>query len=216
MRPHVALLLLLLSNVPVPAARAGAVAGRVTVPPPPRARHLHDYVGRASELPSPTRPPRGLVTDAVLYVERVRTTAPSDSVPSLAQRGQAFAPRVAVVETGGEVAFPNQDPLYHNVFSVSPVRRFDLGKYPRGQSRRVAFPRPGVVNVYCDIHADMSAFVVVLDGAAWARPDADGRYTLEGLPAGTHVLHWWHPDFPADSTRVDVPESGTLARDVSF
>jgi len=156
------------------------------------------------------------VTDAVLYVERVRTPEPTDSVPDLAQRDQSFAPRVIVVETGGQVAFPNLDPIYHNVFSVSPVKRFDLGKYPRGQSRRVTFPRSGVVNVYCDIHADMSAFVLVLDGAVWARPDADGRFSLEGLPPGPHVLHWWHPDFPADSTSVVVPESGALAKDVSF
>jgi len=216
MRPHAALLPLLCSIGLVTPAGAGAVAGRVTVPPAPAVRHLHDYVGRASGMPAPARTPRGLVTDAVLYVEHVRPDAATDSVPSLAQRDQSFAPRVVVVETGGQVAFPNLDPLYHNVFSVSPIRRFDLGKYPRGQSRRVTFPRPGVVNVYCDIHADMSAFVVVLDGAAWTRPDADGRFALGELPPGTHVLHWWHPAFPGDSARVVVPESGALAKDVSF
>src|SRR5262249_60604428 len=115
-----------------PAAAAAApfnpCAGR---PPGPRVR---------------ARRARGLVTDAVLYLESPAAEpahAAATPHPKLAQKGQAFEPRVVVVAAGGTVDFPNLDPIYHNVFSVSPTRRFDLGKYPRGQSRSITFPKPG-------------------------------------------------------------------------
>ena len=136
--------------------------------------------------------------------------------PRLAQQDQSFEPRVVVVVAGGTVDFPNFDPIYHNVFSVSPVKRFDLGKYPRGQSRSVRFPAPGVVSVFCDIHADMSAFIVVVPNAAWVRPGADGQFALSGLPAGQYEFHWWHPDFVSGVADVTVPANGDTPFDVSF
>ena len=117
---------------------------------------------------------------------------------------------------GGSVAFPNLDPIYHNVFSVSPTKRFDLGKYGKGQSRTVRFEKPGVVNVYCDIHTDMAAFIVVTPSRAWARPGDDGRYELRGLPAGRYHLVWWHPDARGGETDVDVPAEGEVTWDVNF
>ena len=197
---------------------AGAITGsvRVTTRPPADAT-FRPYAGRASSLPSPVRPPRGLVTDAVLYVEELplgaKASHPTDK-PQLAQRGQAFEPRVVVVPAGGEVAFPNFDPIYHNVFSVSPAKRFDLGKYSRGGSRSVVFQKPGIVNVFCDIHSDMSAFIVVVPKSAWARPAADGHYAIEGLPAGRYKLQWWHPDFTGGSATVEVSADGETTRDV--
>ena len=83
--------------------------------------------------------------------------------------------------------FENRDRIYHSVFSVSTTRRFDLGKYPKGHSRSVTFPKAGVVNVYCDIHSDMAAFVLVTPNHAYAQPAADGGYALPNLPAGKYV-----------------------------
>jgi hypothetical protein len=108
------------------------------------------------------------------------------------------------------------DPIYHNVFSPSPLKRFDLGKYPRGESRAVTFNRPGVVNVFCDIHSDMEAFVLVLPHHAFTQPDADGRYALPALPPGHYVVRAWHPDLQEIRREVDVPESGDLQVDLSF
>jgi plastocyanin len=158
------------------------------------------------------------VTDAVIFVDSEADgsgPAPGQH-PKLAQRGQAFDPRVVVVAAGGTVEFPNLDPVYHNVFSVSPPRRFDLGKYPRGQSRSITFTRPGQVNVFCDIHSDMAGFVLVVPNRHWARPAADGSFELAGLPPGRYRVRAWHPDFPQRALQVDVPDSGDVSLDVSF
>ncbi len=197
---------------------AGSITGRVSVPAVrSEAPSFRPYAGRASSLPAPKRPARGLVTDVVLYVETVpagvRASVPK-SHPQLAQRGQSFDPRVVVVPVGGSVEFPNFDPIYHNVFSVSPSRRFDLGKYPSGQSRTVQFPRSGVVNVFCDIHSDMAAFIFVTPTAAWARPGNDGRFELGALPEGRYRMRWWHPDLGEGTADVEVPAAGAVTLDV--
>ena len=201
-------------------AAAGSIRGGVKVPPPPATdARFRPYAGRASSLPAPARAPRGLLTDAVIFVDSLPAgaTPPSHGLtPQLAQREQSFDPRVVVVASGGDVTFPNFDPIYHNVFSVSPVKRFDLGKYPRGQSRTVRFSKPGLVSVFCDIHADMAAFILVVPNAAWVRPAADGRFELSGLPPGRYKLRWWHPDFTGGAADVFVPSSGDAAFDVSF
>jgi len=214
------ILAIVLTACAVAPAVAGSIRGSVRVPPPPaQDATFRPYAGRASSLPAPARPARGLVSDAVVYVEALSGGTPEIAArprPQLAQRGQSFDPRVVVIAAGDEVEFPNFDPIYHNVFSVSPARRFDLGKYPRGQSRTVRFPKAGLVNVYCDIHADMSAFILVTPNRAWARAGADGRFELGGLPAGHYRVHWWHPDFAGGESDVDVPAAGATALEVSF
>ena len=216
MRLSCTLVLLLAMVAP---ARA-AIRGHVAVPPAPVAdATFKPYAGRASSLAMPDRPPRGLVTDAVIYVESPAGDAPRAAGaphPKLAQKGQAFEPRVVVVPVGGTVDFPNMDPIYHNVFSVSPPRRFDLGKYPRGQSRSITFPKAGQVNVFCDIHSNMAAFILVVPSTHWVRPAADGSFELSGLAPGHYRLRAWHPDFTAQDLEVDVPAAGDVTLDVSF
>jgi plastocyanin len=208
----ITLAVVLLLAVP---AHAAGMRGRVSVPPaPPVDAHFKPYAGRASSLAVPERPQRGLVTDAVVYVDSLASEPPQPQPaehPKLAQRDQAFAPRVVVVAVGGIVDFPNLDPIYHNVFSVSPPRRFD-----RGQSRSIKFTKTGLVNVFCDIHSDMAGFIFVVPNAHWARPAADGSFQLSGLPPGRCHVRAWHPDFPARDFEVDVPASGDVTLDVSF
>jgi plastocyanin len=207
--------------VAAPTTFAGSITGKVTLSPVHGADvTFRPYAGRATSLPAPAKPARGKVTDTIIYVETAPAgahlvAAPAEP-PQLAQRGQAFVPRVVVVRLGGTVSFPNFDPIYHNVFSVSPVRRFDLGKYPRGQTRRVTFTKPGVVNVFCDIHADMAAFVLVTPTPAWTRATADGRFELAGLPPGRYRVSWWHPDLPGGGADVEVPAQGAITLDVGL
>jgi plastocyanin len=154
------------------------------------------------------------VSDAVVYFERIPAAAESLLVreaarrPALAQKDQCFVPRVLPIARGTAVDFPNMDPIYHNVFSVSPTKRFDLGKYPRGESRKLTFQKTGVVNVYCDIHSNMAATILVLPHHAFTQPDAEGRFALPDVPGGRYVLKVWHPDRPMLSRDVDVPDQG--------
>jgi plastocyanin len=158
-------------------------------------------------MPGPDRVVRNAPSDAVVWVETVPASAdsslaPRGAAPRLAQIGERFVPRVLPIAVGTAVDFPNLDPIYHNVFSLSPVRRFDLGKYARGHSKQVTFPRPGVVNVFCDIHSEMAAWIVVLPHRFFTQPDAQGRFELPPLPPGRYVLKVWHPDVP--ETRSEV------------
>ena len=203
-------------------AHAGVIHGTVRVPTLSGDAHtFQPYAGKASSLPGHVRPARGRVSDAVMSIETLSADVAAalpdyKGARQLAQRDQSFVPRVVSVPVGTEVDFPNQDPIYHNVFSVSPPARFDLGKYPRGQSRRVRMAKAGLVKVFCDIHSDMAAFVVVLPNRAFVRPNEDGTYRLPELPPGRYTLTWWHPDFPGAKREVIVPASGDVNVDVAF
>jgi plastocyanin len=199
---------------------AGVVRGTVRVPVTESAQPLPNaYPGRASSLAHPAHTIHGLATDAVLWLEKVPAsadTAHNDPRPKLAQKDQAFVPRVLPVHVGTAVDFPNMDPIYHNVFSASPIKRFDLGKYPRGQSKRVVFDKPGLVNVYCDIHSHMEAFVLVLTTHAFTQPRDDGAYLLPAVPGGHYTLHLWHPDLHEQTRAVDVPAEGDAVVDLGW
>jgi len=197
---------------------AGVVRGEVrmaagTTP----ATAVNAYPGRASSMPTAKAMTHGIATDAVLWLERVPAradTARGGARPKLAQKDQCFMPRVLPVAVGTSVDFPNLDPIFHNVFSASPTKRFDLGKYPRGQSKRVVFDKPGLENVYCDIHSGMEAFVLVLPTHVFTMPDAAGRYALPEVPGGGYTLHLWHPDRPEMRREVVVPATGDLVVDL--
>jgi len=203
-------------------AAAGIVRGRVQIPPG-AGRALpsfNPYPGRATALPAGVVPTRfGAVQDAVVFIEKIPPglTGPATArIPSLGQKDQAFTPRVLAVRVGTRVDFPNQDRMYHNVFSVSSVKRFDLGKYSRGHSKSVTFDRPGIVNVFCDIHSDMAAFIYVLPHHVFAQPAANGEFSLPDLPAGTYDLKLWHPDFGERTREITIPEGRDLAVDLEF
>lgn len=204
-------------------AVAGAIRGQVHVPalPPAPARARDPYAGRASAIPNPRVPERGAPKDAVVYIESLdeavnaALTAPPER-PMLAQEQQSFLPRVVTVPVGGSVEFPNKDPIYHSVFSVSPAKRFDLGRYGRGASKRVTFRKAGLVTVYCDIHSNMEGFVFVAPNRAVTQPDASGRYALPDLPSGRYTLIAWHPDLGTIRREVAVPERGDVTLDVRF
>jgi plastocyanin len=213
----------LLCLVPPPSL-AGVIRGTVHVPgsSPTVAASMNAYPGRAGFLPGAYGTQRGRVSDAIVYVEHVPAQAESAlasikrATPQLAQKGQSFVPRVLAVAVGTKVDFPNKDPIYHNVFSLSPILRFDLGKYPHGGSKQVLFSKVGLVNIYCDIHSGMEAFVMVLPHHAFARPGQDGNYALPDLPAGHYVVRSWHPDLGERTMAVEIPAKGSVTADLSY
>jgi len=136
--------------------------------------------------------------DAVVWLEAPRRLAfpaaagGAATTSSIEMRGREFIPHVRVVRAGGAVAFPNDDPYSHNVFSNTTLGGFDLGLYRSGQSRSAPFERPGVYPIYCNIHHRMVSFVVAVPTPWATQPDDAGHFAFRGLPAGAYVLHAWH------------------------
>jgi plastocyanin len=126
----------------------------------------------------------------------------------LDQRNEAFVPHVLAIVAGTTVDFPNNDQTYHNVFSLSSTKPFDLGRYAAGRSKSVRFDRPGIVRVFCDIHSHMSAFILVFAHRHFAVTDDEGRYRLDNVPPGTYTVIAWNESAPSESRRVTVPEAG--------
>jgi plastocyanin len=131
----------------------------------------------------------------------------------LDQRNQTFVPHVLAIQAGTNVDFPNNDKTYHNVFSLSRAKRFDLGRYPKSQVRTVRFDRPGVVRVFCDIHSHMSAFILVFAHRYFATTDEGGAYRIEGVPAGSYRLVAWNDGQEREVRTVEVPAGGTVEAD---
>lgn len=109
---------------------------------------------------------------------------PPPHTAEIQQRGKRFTPPLTGITAGQKVSFPNGDPFYHNVFSPSLVRQFDLGQYRTGETRSRVFPKSGVVDVYCNIHPQMSATILVLPNRRFAMTASDGSFTIYGVPAG--------------------------------
>ena len=131
----------------------------------------------------------------VVYLEDVpekRRHGPA-ATHTIHQKDKQFVPQVTAVRRGDTVGFPNEDKIFHNVFSVSRAARFDLGLYKSGTSKSVALKRPGVVDVYCNIHPEMVAKIKVVDTSYYATTGADGRFRIEGVPPGTYPIVAWQP-----------------------
>ena len=111
---------------------------------------------------------------------------------TIAQKDESFVPRVVAITTGSSVEFPNFDPYFHNVFSLSRAASFDLGRFPRGDSRTRKFTTSGLVKVYCQIHSHMSASILVFDHDYFQIPDPSGSFTLGEVPTGSYQISAWH------------------------
>ena len=148
-----------------------------------------DIVGRVEMLEKGGKKATDL-SDVVVYVENSKTkTKPSREV--LTMKSKAFAPHVLAIGAGSTVDFPNEDPILHNVFSVSG-EGFDLGLYKRPKSGSRTFDKPGVYTVYCNIHPQMSATVVVRDNPYFAAVAKDGSFRLAAVPAGDYKVVAFH------------------------
>ena len=192
----------------VTAARNGAITGHVELRRPPVAPSRRPGVadlGTAAIQPLPER------QMSVVYLETAPRGAFEQNDPGRAtmdQRNETFVPHVLAVTTGTTVEFPNSDRIFHNVFSMSKTRPFDLGRYAVGHSKSIKFDRPGIVRVFCDIHSHMSAFILVFAHRYFALADTDGAYRLENVPPGSYNVVAWNESAPSESRRVVVGDAG--------
>ncbi len=149
--------------------------------------------------------------EAVVWLD-----APADAAAvrhpkaALDQRNISFFPHVLVVQVGTKVEFPNHDRVFHNVFSDHDGKKFNLGLYPVGIVKDVPFDRPGLSRVFCNIHPQMSAYVMVVDSPYFALADEAGRFTIREVPPGTYRYHAWRPGGQIVNGSAVVVRGGSL------
>jgi plastocyanin len=131
------------------------------------------------------------------------------------QKDLKFIPRVLAVVAGTTVEFPNNDKTFHNVFSNSEAKKFDLGLYPSGKSRSVTFDKPGVVKILCNAHPNMEAYIVVKNHPYFIVPDSRGNYTLSGVPLGKYRVEVWHPELGTRQASIELVSEGEVL-DINF
>jgi plastocyanin len=147
----------------------------------------------------------GGIDNVYVYVENVKSPLAHHKSIEIRQENRQFSPRVAVVQSGTSVVFPNFDAIYHNVFSNSPRNSFDLGTYQSGDKpRTVTLTGPGVVDVFCNIHQKMSAKILVVPSVLFTKVRPDGTFVIENVPAGQRRLVAWSPETKPQQQRVAV------------
>jgi len=186
----------------------GSIRGRLDI------RRLERPTDRRPDVASPGGPGARDLPDlsrGVVYLETAPRGAFEDREAGRAvmdQRNETFVPHVLAVTIGTVVDFPNSDTTFHNVFSLSKTKRFDLGRYAVGRSKSVRFDRPGVVRVFCDIHSHMNAYIVVFNHPFHAMTDDDNRYRIDNIPPGTYAVTAWHEGEARDTRSVTIPPGG--------
>jgi plastocyanin len=149
----------------------------------------------------------------VVYLEAADGARPRSARPELRQHAAQFTPGFLAVAVDEPVSMPNDDDIFHNVFSFSSPNDFDLGLYPAGESRTVRFEHPGVVKVYCSIHEGMSATIFVAPTPLFAVTDADGRYAIADVPPARYRVRTWAEKLP-DTAREVAIGPGVTALDL--
>jgi plastocyanin len=208
------IVVVLLAILPTGAAFGAAAAeGRVTLPKArpfaPVVNQRYEIVTKAGVLS--TSPPL-----AVVYLEGA-FARPAEPPPTqkMAQKDLTFVPSLLPVRVGTRVEFPNLDDTYHNIFSFSPAKRFDLGRY-RADERpvpAVVFDTPGLVTLRCDIHEHMRALILVVPTPYFVVTDPDGHFRLNGLPAGHYLLKAWVDSKTTREQPIDLRDGETARAD---
>jgi plastocyanin len=196
------------------AQQSASVRGRVEIATPiiTAKRPASAYPSRAVSASALASTPE--TRHVVVYVNDAPPRAVEPVKVAIRQRDEDFVPRVVAVPVGSEVEFPNDDPIYHNVFSLSRPKPFNLRRYPQGRTRRVRFDRPGIVKVFCEIHSDMRATVMVFNHPWFTVPDANGEFELRAVPPGDRDITAWHERLGDTTLRVRVEAGRSSTADV--
>jgi plastocyanin len=177
---------------PVNAPETGRVEGRVSITVPVSTAPPSAAYGarRIEKLPAQ---PISEVSNVVVFIQDAPRPAQLGVARArILQENETFVPRVVAITRGSTVDFPNGDPFFHDVFSLSRGATFDLGSYPKGQTKSHVFRRTGLVKVYCHIHSHMTASIMVFDHPFFTIPKPDGTFALDGIPEGTYRINAWH------------------------
>jgi len=197
------------------AAGLGRIEGAVRLTIPTRAALASGgYAPRTVSRPA-LHP--GTVSDVVVFI---RDLPGAKNLPvthtRMIQQDESFEPRVIAITRGSTVEFPNADPYFHNVFSLSSGAAFDLGRYKRGDTRSRVFTRPGLVKVYCHVHSQMSASILVLDNTYFTRPQSDGTFDMSDVPPGSYRLSAWQERLGETQVSIHVQPGQTTQVEINL
>jgi plastocyanin len=197
-------LLLGLLLLPAP-QEAVDVQGKVTLAAgaTPKKRLKVNYRGPGLAARKPESP-----APIVVWLEGPPASKAEGKMAEMLQEGLEFRPKVLAVQAGTTVKFPNGDDVQHNVFSYSKPKRFDLGRYPKGESKDVLFDQKGLIEISCEVHEHMRGYVVVVDHAWFAVAKDDGSYLLPKVPPGRYTLVAWKEGFEPARKEVEVGGKG--------
>ena len=151
-----------------------------------------------------------------IYLEGNQNLPSENRTATLKQKDRRFVEDTVVIPAGSSVSFPNLDPVFHNVFSLSKVKSFDLGNFPQNDTRTVSFSKPGIVRVYCHLHPNMSASIVVTPNRWAAKPAPDGSYKLSDIPPGEYTIVVWHKSAGFFRERVQLTPGKIVGLDFSI
>jgi plastocyanin len=194
-------------------AEAGTITGMVSAKGPPVAiteGGSGNYQSKKYKFAEQTD--WSTVHDFVVYIDGPIAGAKPPTEPSqVVQKGVEFVPHVLPIMVGTRVDWPNDDDIFHNVFSKSPAYPFNLGLYKKGdQAKRLIFDKPGEVDVFCSIHAKMSCIILVLENPYFAKTDDKGRYAIPNVPAGNYRLIAWQERLFGRTNEITVGETGEI------
>ena len=197
---------------PAAAPESGAIAGHVKLTTHVRGAPLPSNAYPTRQLGAHEHPATPEIRNVVVYLKDV---AFRGELPvtrrELRQENETFVPHVLAIVRGSSVEFPNADPFFHNVFSLSAAATFDLGRFPRGQTRARQFAKAGLVKVYCHLHSHMSATILVLDHPYFTVPEVDGSFELPDVPPGQYTIVGWHERVGERTAPIRVEEGKTTS-----
>jgi plastocyanin len=185
----------------------GTVAGRIELKVNPPQQEASRYPSAGGQMQQPIQP-----IPSVVYIDGPVSGSPPWPVlqkAAIVQKNFQFAPSLLIIPVGTTVSFPNQDSEFHNVFSYSKAKRFDLGRYPKGESKSVVFSALGIVKIYCEVHPWMRAAILVLENPFYAVAAQDGTFSIRGIPAGHYGLVVWNVDAGSKKVGVNVSAGDT-------
>lgn len=207
-----ALVILLMQLSPI--CRAGTIKGKVLTRKDAPRRVAQHYLGKHPQITGELEP----IPAVVMVLGPIKGFLPPhpDKPPEFVQKDLKFTPSLLVVPVDTVVSFPNMDMEFHNVFSYSKTKRFDLGRYHKGESKSVHFTKPGIGKIYCEIHQWMRAVIVVVENPFYAIADDNGNFEIKGIPQGTFKLLIWKIDHKQAIKEIKVPGKGVVELNVTL